>query len=177
MYRSILASFVVIGFMFCSAAAQAQQSEEGSEQDFGSSMGFHIGSLLPNQIGGVTEIMPFFGVRYGYNLHPGVIELGAANSHAYGVDYSMFSLSVMGSMVPIPQFLTIFYVGPDMHYYQGINDPGRNTVIGGHVGGGIMMHVSDTLWFRSEMKFNMNPGTSLYIGFGFELRSKSSSGQ
>ena len=43
---------------------------------------------------------------------------------------------------------------------------------GGHVGGGFTAHLGDLLWFRADMKFNLNPGTALYIGFGFEWRQQ-----
>lgn len=96
--------------------------------------------------------------------------MGGAFAHARGVDYQMLSLSVRADFEPVQHFLAIVYAGPDFHYYEGENRP-REMAWGGHVGTGLMMHISDTLWFRSEMKFNMNPGTALYLGFGLVLRS------
>jgi hypothetical protein len=61
------------------------------------------------------------------------------------------------------------YIGLDTHYY---NPPSETYQVffGAHVGGGFAVPMGDRLWFRGDMKFNMNPGTALYIGFGFEWR-------
>ncbi len=161
--------------VFFFSAACFAQAPDGDKQEvkYGSEMSFHLGTLLPNQIDGVTEILPMAGLRFGLPTKGGLVELGAANAHAYGTDYDIFSASFRADFIPLEQFVTFIYAGPDFHYYS---PPGQDytTAWGGHVGSGLMMHISDTMWFRGDMKFNMNPGTALYIGFGLIFRSKAS---
>jgi hypothetical protein len=71
--------------------------------------------------------------------------------------------------VPVEQLVGFVYLGADAVRYgpQG----GDLSLLGsGHVGGGVQALLADAVWFRGDMKFNVNPGTALYIGFGFVFR-------
>lgn len=155
------------------ALAQSPEEQQGAAtaSPWGSEYSFHAGSLLPNQIDGISEIMPFVGLRYASSLNYGSLEFSAANSHAHGADYSLFSVSYRGELSPMPDLSTILYIGPDFHYYRPTNLTSRRNDTGFHVGSGLMMHLGGPFWLRADMKFNMHPGTALYIGFGFALRS------
>lgn len=138
-------------------------------QNVGSEWGFHLGSFLPNQIDGITEILPMWGTRYGFKTKRGFIEAGADFSKAMGTRFTSVSLSVRGD-IPVQSLVGHVSIGIDLHQ---VVPPGatENTYLGGgHVGGGIMALIGNDVWFRTDMKFNVNPGTSLYIGFGFIFR-------
>lgn len=139
----------------------------------GSEISLFVGSLLPNQIEGVTEILPVFGGRYGFKTGSfGVVELGLSNSHAQGVDFSTFSGSLRADLPPIDQFTGFFYGGLDFNYYRPVNSDSRKSETGLHVGTGLTVHMSDSLWLRSDLNFMVQPGTSLSILFGLVYKTR-----
>jgi hypothetical protein len=139
----------------------------------GSEISLFLGSMLPNQIDGITEILPLMGGRYGFHTaNLGVVELGLTNTHAEGVDFTTLSGSLRADLPAIDQFVGIFYGGIDLNYYRPAGSENRSTDTGLHLGTGLMVHVSDTLWFRTDLKFMASPGTSLSIMAGFLFRPR-----
>jgi hypothetical protein len=132
------------------------------------SFGAHMGTLLPNQIEGVTEMLPMWGARVGFPRKRSIVELGGMHANSLGVTYTNASVSIKG-MFPMEGIYGLVYGGLDGHYYKGPTDTEFKMTGGGHLGGGLGAEVAEYLHFRGEMKFNVNPGTSLYIGFGFEM--------
>jgi hypothetical protein len=131
--------------------------------------GFHLGKLLPNQIPGVTEIMSLGGIRGGYRISPSsFLESGLIMGNGKGVQWKNYHADVRMDM-PIEGILAMAYLGADAIYYTGVKKSSK-LIFGGHAGGGIKTHVSGNTWFRVDMKFGFSPGTSLYIGAGFEFR-------
>ncbi len=166
---------IVFSFLLCVQSTFAQEEkDEGKDKKFGSIYGIHTGPLLPNQIQGMTEIMPVWGVRYGLPVRKGMLEMGVANARAYGVEYYNISASIRGDY-NIDDMYALIYAGIDSHYYSPNGAP-FNMYFGAHVGGGFAAHLGDLLWFRTDMKFNVNPGTALYIGFGLEWRMAAGEG-
>lgn len=140
--------------------------------DGGSEFSLFIGSMLPNQIDGVTEILPVFGGRYGLpTARLGVAEFGFANTHAEGVSFTTFSASLRADLPAMDSFVGFVYGGLDISYFRPAGSEDRKTDSGLHVGAGLSVHASDTLWFRSDLKFNASPGTSLSILFGIVFQS------
>ncbi len=147
--------------------ALAQASGDGGDE-----ISLFLGTMLPNQIEGVTEVLPTFGGRYGIRTGSiGMVELGFANVHAEGVDFTTISASLRADLPAMEDFFGIFYGGLDGHYYRPVGADSRKTETGLHVGGGLMVHASDTLWFRSDLKFQAQPGTSLLFLFGLVFRT------
>lgn len=173
-----LAVKLVVLIAFAPLVASAQDAEEQSMAPvpWGHEFGLHVGSLLPNQIDGIDEIMPIVGLRYAYSINFGSLETGVMNSSAHGADYSIFSLSYRGELAPMPDLSTVFYAGPDFHYYRPINQGSRLTDFGFHVGSGMMMLLGGPFWLRADMKFNMKPGTALFIGVGIAIRTPGEGG-
>lgn len=160
---------ILLGLLIVPASGFAQESGGG---EGGSEVSIYLGSMLPNQIEGVTEILPVFGGRYGmHTASVGVLEFGLSNSHAEGVDFTTLSASLRADLPAIDQFVGIVYGGLDVNYYRPVTSSERRTETGLHVGSGLLMHISDTLWLRSDLKFAVSPGTSLSILFGFVFRA------
>lgn len=159
-----------------SAPAQdnADSGDAKEDKQFGKIYGLHVGPLLPNQIRGMSEIMPVWGARYAMPLRKGHAEFGLANSQANGTSYYNVSASFRGDY-QIEDLFAVAYAGLDTHYWNAPSESAQ-TMFGFHVGGGFAAHLSDMLWFRSDMKFNVNPGTALYIGFGLEWREQGGEG-
>jgi hypothetical protein len=149
--------------------ASAQENQDQRQEPLGTELGIHTGPLLPNQIQGMSEIQPMWGLRYSVPSGKGMLEFNVANSRAEGVVYYDAYLSYRYD-VHMEEITGFLIVGADIHQWSSPPDDTTRVVPGVHVGTGIMMPLGDSLWFRSEMKFNMNPGTALYIGFGLVLK-------
>jgi len=159
-------------FVSIGQPSDAVAQEGGGGGAGGSEFSLFIGSMLPNQIDGVTEILPVFGGRYGIpTVRLGVAEFGFGNTHAEGVDFTTFSASLRADLPAIDQFIGFVYGGLDVSYFRPAGSEDRKTDTGLHVGAGLSLHVSDTLWFRSDLKFNASPGTSLSLLFGIVFQS------
>jgi hypothetical protein len=164
--RSVLC-FVLLGFLVHASKAKAQAG--GAEA--GSEISLFVGSLLPNQIDGVTEILPVFGGRYGFATERlGVAEFGFSNTHAEGVDFTILSASLRADLPSIEQFIGSLYGGLDLNWYRPAGSEDRTTETGLHVGAAMAMMINDNLWFRSDLKFNASPGTSMALQFGLVFR-------
>ncbi len=159
----LLAFFVVI-----SNSTAFSQEEEENEVSVQPRFSLHVGSLLPNQIRGVTEIQPVWGIRYGFpNGKKSLIEVGFGYSQAEGVQLLDSFARIRGDF-PVEDLLMMAYVGGDIWYYSPEEEEFK-VDFGAHFGGGFIAHIASNVAFRSDMKFQLNPGTSLYIGFGFEI--------
>lgn len=171
--------FATLTILLAGSTAFAQPDPGGASKPAGSDapfeLGFHLGSLLPDQIDGVTEIMGLGGARMGYKFNPGsYFEGGIITGNGEGVKWKNIHMDVRMD-IPVEGLVGIAYVGADSTYYQGAGRSSSKLIFGGHAGGGIMAHVSGSMWFRGDMKFNFSPGTSLYIGAGFVFRLGSDS--
>jgi hypothetical protein len=162
----ILSLALSIGVSLTGSLAVAADGSGGT----GNEVGLYIGSMLPNQIEGVTEILPVFGGRYGLGLGFGFLEIGLANSHAMGVDFTTAELSIRAD-IPAGGGLGAFvYGGVDMSYYSPLGSNVRRTDYGGHVGAGATMEVSSDFALRTDLKLMGGPGVSLYLLVGFQIK-------
>jgi hypothetical protein len=178
--RSVL-SWIFVVFLALGAVlrsencfAQAEKADGGTtttvSNDALYEFGAHLGNLLPNQIDGVSEILGLGGARAGVRLSPGTYaEGGLILGNGDGVHWKNIHTDLRMD-VPIENIVGLAFVGADAIYYKGANTSKDKLLFGGHVGGGVRVHVSGTMWFRTDMKFGFSPGTSLYFGFGFEWR-------
>jgi hypothetical protein len=160
---------IIASTLVFSAGALAQDSSTPHGDD----ISLFIGDMLPNQIDGVTNILPVFGGRYGFQTGLGTIEAGGANSHAQGVDFTTLDLSLRGEQ-PISQGVSgLIYGGADFNWYIPEGSSDRQTAWGFHLGVGGVMAVTDTLSLRGDIKFMAGPGTSLYFLLGVLFRTGS----
>lgn len=165
-FEVLILLFFFVGLAFPGTQALAQAEGESS----GSEISLFLGSMLPNQIDGVTEIMPLVGGRFGLNTLAGVLELGAFNSHAYGVDFTNFDLSVRGDLPVAEGIAAGIYGGLDINWYAPYGSTARLTETGIHLGAAGLMSISSNLWLRGDLKFMGGPGTSLLLLFGIMFR-------
>lgn len=162
----ILGVFIILLAFPLSATAQ---DAGGNVRPTGHAVSIHMGPLLPNSIGATDEILNGFGFRYGYPLGlSSLAETGYTSSHSHGADYADLDLSLRGD-IPFQDLFVFGLIGPDLLKIKGPNQS-SSYYGGGHVGGGILAHIADTLFLRMEMRFNFHPGTILFFGFGFEYR-------
>lgn len=162
--RNLVILFIIA---FASLSWAQQKEDEKSDTKPMPEFSLTTGPLLPNQIEGVTEIMPTWGFRYSVPKKAASIDYGMLMSNAKGVTLYDAYLSLRAN-IKVETLIGIAYIGPDIHYDKVAGGESK-TYFGGHIGGGMMMQIGGLLYFRTDMKFNVNPGTSLYIGFGFSL--------
>jgi hypothetical protein len=154
--------FFILILVLPSLRASAQSSGTAGLDE----ISLHAGQLLPSQIKGMTEILPIVGVRYGLGVSFGTIELDGTNAHAKGVDWTCISISVRGDTPLFDGGNAIYYGGLDSTFYQPVGETSRSNQFGLHVGGGLMLRMSSSFWFRPEAKLMNNPGSTLYVGAG-----------
>lgn len=164
----LAAALAFSSLIFETHEARAQSGEAATD------LSLYGGYMLPNQIDGVTEIVPLVGGRYAFGFPSGAIEAYGENAHAVGVDWTSFGLSLRGEIPVMPGVTGLIYGGPSFHWYVPANDTARHTDYGVHAGVAGLMLVSDTLWLRSDLRFLGNPGTALYLLFGLMFRAPGS---
>ena len=162
----LISLFIVI--LFVSFNVNAQEEEDDIES--GSSKrrkGFSVSfvKLLPNQIAGATEIVTLGNISLYMPISRQDLIFGYTTGSGSGVEWSDFSISTT-SNVKIADLDSFVYIGADLVNYT-TSVANNRTEFGGHVGGGVEFYLNETVTFRSEMKFNVNPGTSLLVMFGF----------
>lgn len=180
MKHLVFVSLTIISFNLglggLSSVAWGQQEEAIPGQNVSFEFSGQLGNVLPNQVPGVTEITPQWGVRTGFRTSKkGFVEVGGTAGKGSGVSWSDLSLSLRMD-IPVETIMGFTYLGGDLISYEAPSHGARKFFGGGHVGGGVMSLVGDAIWFRADMKFNINPGTSLFIGAGFMLRFGGGSG-
>lgn len=166
---TLMTSAMMIALFSFSAMGQAQdENTKGlGGGDFEGAL--IIGSLLPNQISGVTEIMGLGGLRMGTRIAPaGWLEGSLLMGNGDGQSWRNGNVDVRMD-IPVENLVAIAFIGLDIVQYEG---PGQSSTIdfGGDVGGGIQANVGGDIWIRTDMKFQFNPGTSLMIGLSFMWR-------
>ena len=61
----------------------------------------------------------------------------------------------------------ILKLGLDGHYYKSLEEQPDFRFVGGvHMGAGVGLLITPDTRVQGEMKFNINPGFSLYFGVG-----------
>lgn len=169
--KKILLFFILLS----SLSAKAQKSKVATD-----SMFVYIGPMLPSGINRVREIMPFTGLKWGFDSTLGILELNLGYANAEATTYSLFSLSkVSPYALPIHGWHGKFLIGFDFHYYKGSDRSSEGLLFvtapefkfrnGWHLGTGLVTDVSPTLLFRFDWIFRFGPGAALFINFGFEF--------
>lgn len=163
-------SFLIMIFLF----SYGVHAQDGGGSGLGSAVtyefGVHTGNILPNQIDGVTEVTSLWGIRGGWRTSKkSFIELGAMTGKESGSTISNIHLSSRTEMQLDRSLFTQVFVGLDTTITQAEGSD-KETDGGMHLGGGIMNHISEEMWLRVDMKYNFNPGTSLYFGVGLMMR-------
>lgn len=162
--------FSLGAFAFQALAQAPDGSGGGTPSDNASyEVGFHVGDILPNQIGGLSEIIGLGGLRIGTRIAPlTYFEGGFITGNGAGAQWKDVHADVRMD-IPVENLVGFAYLGADTLYFKGA---GKSTQVlfGGHVGGGLQAHFTGNVWFRGDMKFSISPGTSLYVGAGLEYR-------
>ncbi|MEO0335524.1 MAG: hypothetical protein AAF202_03985 [Pseudomonadota bacterium] len=160
-------------FGFGMAPLALAQGQQGGEDVTGSNVVYEVtpsgGQILPNQIPGMTEIIGLGGARFGFRVAPRVfVETGLLAGNGEGVLYRNLFSSVRVD-IPIETLVGVVFGGVDAINYEGV-DKDLKTFGAAHVGGGVQALLGGNVWFRSNMKFNVNPGTAMIIDFGLSFR-------
>lgn len=171
LFVTLMTSAMGAGF---DSFGQAQNQQDDDSASAESARGNYegsllIGSLLPNQISGVTEIMGLGGVRAGMRLGPSSwAETALVTGNGSGQSWQNLGADVRMD-IPVENLVGVAFVGLDITQFQG---PNSSTTFnfGGHVGGGMQGHLGGDFWARADMKFGFSPGVSLTISLGLVWR-------
>ena len=186
----LLQMFMILNCLLANAQVSSTDPSQSDENALsprfvalGREASFVCGNFLPNQIEGITELMPLCGGRYGMRLSPKTflepqILAGAARAQRYILGSVSFRTDVQ-----FDDLIGSIYAGGDIHYATSpifdVDPPSETTKLyfGAHVGGAIWAELADNLFFRTDLQFGLNPGTWLFIGFSFVLRFSPGGGQ
>ena len=157
---------LLLSFLSNPALAQvAAPAKEGGEM----ALSVYTGPLLPNNIDGVTEIQSSWGARLAkVGEWVDFYEVGFLISNSEGVEIFDYYFSAKKE-VNTEGFLTQIYGGVDYFTYDS-NAGTSDNVFGIHVGTAFLVHISEKILFRTDMKYNIGPGNMFFIGFGLETR-------
>lgn len=166
-----LVRFTVIATLFFNSNVFAQESDSVNPAPKGHAFSFHMGPILPDTtVEATQEILRGIGFRYAMPFRGrSLLEAGYTTSHSEGANYTDGSLSLRVD-TPFQDMYAFGLLGANVVRIKGPLVPEYKNYIGGHIGGGFLAHVADTLFFRTEMRFNFEPGMILFFGFGFEYR-------
>ncbi len=159
--------------LFVLPISQAAAQDGGAESKGAMDWGFHVGRMLPNQLDGATEIVPSWGLYGSYMMDRFKFETGVINATGAGVDYLDLHFTLNMNM-PVEDLYGIVFIGVDVIKYSGVS-VAESVTGGAHIGGGILMPMAEGIWFRTDMKFNINPGVVMFINVGMTFDIGSSS--
>jgi|GEM_PF-2825221 len=157
---------MTVAFTFASIA-NAEDSSSADPSEFSLAAGY----ILPSRIPGMDQVMPIWGLRYGLPVSFGVVEFEGVNSHAYGSDYYNVMAGVRGNSPIFPGANFIYFVGIDETVYRPSTEAQNLNHLGFHFGGGLMMRIVDSIWFRSDARFINAPGSILAVEVGLVYRA------
>ncbi len=151
-FQLVLATYMVL--FVTSAFAQSEPK--------GSGVTIFVGPLLPKNIPVTDEILHAWGMRFSSERAAGrFIEAGFTLSNTEKTSYRDYSLSLRGD-IPVNDLTAFFLAGLNLTSF-------KNTYYGGvHLGGGLLTSLSESAFFRIEMRANFHPGTALLFAFGLE---------
>ena len=158
-------SLVILAFLF-SVACHARIVKPAHSE-----YGIFFSEMLPSQVPGIADIMPFSGLHYGHGWGNGTAEGNVAVSNANGSTYDLFSAGYRGDVFLDKGFSGFVNGGIELHYF---NTPTRATPVpygGIYVGTGVLIALTQSLWLHAGMNFNLQPGLSLMINYGLDYRA------
>lgn len=128
------------------------------------------GWVLPDQVPGMTEVLPTWGLRGGLGVSQRTL-LSASyfNALAKGVDshqlnlearYSAFSEGVIGYLS----------AGAALLRYESDTLEEEQQKVNILMSTGALLHLNHRLWLQSEMQFQLDPGVQLRLTFGLAYR-------
>ncbi len=171
--RFVLSMGICLMTLIPTASAQAQENATARSTGY-VDLGIKTGSFLPYEIEGVTEVLPFWGIKIGHTVSSTLaLEYDLDIAHAKGVTYLLgyFSLRhdfVVGQVLPL-----FFLIGADAHYFKKKDspDPVSGLVIehpwkffgGWHAGVGTETVIYGDIWLRADVRMGFSPGRQLSV--------------
>ena len=156
-------------------SVQAAETDYAYNPRHSYDFGLYGGTLLPNSIIGVTELVPGWGFLAAVPTGKGVFEvatfIGSGNSETY--DTAAFDYRYD---IPFSTLETHFLGGINVDTYT--SPTMKKSFIGGwHFGGGAALQLAGPIFLRSDFRYRIGPGVSLIVTVGLDYRlSDSTSG-
>ena len=155
-----------------SAFAQTSETDQNLNPPLtrGIQLGVSTGPFMANGITGVREILPLFGVRFGFPFRKIFVEASALSGRAQGTEFHSADLGIRIDLDF--EFIQYFILaGADVHYWKRAPNTFREfeyrSGSGWHTGFGFFYPISDVLSFRNDFKISFGPGTTMFVGVGF----------
>ncbi len=136
--------------------------------------GFTAGRFLPFGIVGVRDNYAFTGAHLSHPTRVGYLEYMLLSGNSNGVTYYNGSASVRIDYTAYDIVDGFFTMGFSLHTYKRrstrLQEFDFVNVTGIHAGFGFTGHIVGPIHARADLKFNINPGRSIYFGVGLVYR-------
>lgn len=172
-------SFVLILFFVLGLNNLAHAQNGGGSPGHNPQLGVFIGRVLPHSISSTDDIFTLWGVRYSSPMGKGDKSGGSFLDYTFfggnGANVHWGGLSLDLSMqIPIETLVAAAGLGFDYTQYSSDIQKQRG-VFGEHFIGSVMSRIGDTSLLRFDMKFNANPGSTVFFGIGLVVEFDGSS--
>lgn len=168
---AIVAMLLAHSFALAQAPGGAPAGGAQDNKDQGTMyFNVHAGRMLPYDIYGVRNIIPYWGLRFGHTFGDAGLEWTIHHTIGKGVTYYDGSVS-FAFPSELEGWKFIPFIGLHTHYFKGTTTSGElpwSTSMGFHLGVSPLFDFSKNFAFRADFKFNYNPGKSLHVGGGFQ---------
>ena len=151
-------------FLFLSSKSWSQEKGDGKLEIY-----LEGGRLLPDQIDAVDETLGMISLGLGWATPAKSTYLQYGTASDAGVKYQDYSLGLRKD-IAVSGLASVVSGGVSVIGLARPGHEGTNYYLGGHFGGGIMALISKGLYARMNMKFNVNPGVAMFLGFGLLYR-------
>lgn len=162
-----ITQIVLVLLLTISSSALFAQEDEQNEQG-GAEFGVNLGKLFPNDIDGVTEILPMWGLVFSHKWSRYNLEYSFVGGGEGDISYGNLGLGLRVDL-PVEELVGFVTLGLDGSYLK-VGGSNKQFIGGGHLGGGVFSQIDPDIWFRMDMKFTIQPGTSMYLGLGIMIR-------
>jgi len=182
MTRLLILLLAALALAPLTSHAQDNTSSPGGTASHVSQIGVVFGRCLPHGISSTDDIFTLWGGRYSMpfgatekNGGGKFVDFGIIGGNGSAVHWGGASIDVS---IQAPFETLIMSVGLGVDVTQWSSDTKSTTVtIGEHFLGGVMTRLGGSSYLRFDMKFNSQPGTTVFFGLGitFDIGSDTAS--
>lgn len=156
--------FVITLFIAFSVFPLAVHAQLGSSSSTSWEIGLQAGSLLPNRIRGVREIVPGWAPSVAIPTRAGTVQIGGFFGRGNGIVYNALSFDYRIELL-LEGLPLHFLLGMHADEYEGLY--GKSKILGGwHFGGGTTQAIAGPISLRGDFRSRYGPGRSLEILVG-----------
>lgn len=162
-------------------AAPNSYAQDSGGSGHNPQLGVFIGRALPHGISATDNIFTLWGARYSQPMGKpekagggSFVDLSFIGGNGSEVHWGGVGLDA-SMQAPFETLIASVGLGIDFTQYSS-DTASTKYVFGEHFLGSVMSRIGDSAMLRFDMKFNANPGTTVFFGIGVVFEFNGSSG-